>query len=39
MRDIIENNSVQKIENTSINEKEVVKTAIKSQQGAKNVII
>ncbi len=38
MRDIIKKNSVQKIE-TSINKKEVGKTAIKSQQGAKNVII
>jgi hypothetical protein len=38
MRDIIKKNSVQKIEKPA-QIKKVGKTAIKSQQGAKNVII
>ena len=39
MRDIIKKNSVQKTEKPAQIKKKSEKTAIKSQQGAKNVII
>jgi hypothetical protein len=39
MRDIIKKKQRAENRRTGINEKEVGKTAIKSQQGAKNVII